>query len=227
MVMSQNVWKWVKCTAPKDDGERYLLTHTSRNSSSNVHGLNLWHITPQYTFFFTFYPNDKYHKKMKWTEDLFRELEANLRSPTPSVKVVRFAVNGMDVFSDNQHGPVPEVPDVPAHLTSTSAKYNPDEKRAKLQDKKLRRRLMTERAINAEPAPFVVYARFTPDGKEYAWNLTPDKPKRMGIEPGDKVLVWSAGRFCEAFVTRIEPADGSVKPTQRVKKKIVFPRKPA
>lgn len=220
MIDQKPAWKWIKRTFPDENGERFVLTHTRGTGSKGVgHGLNFWHVTPDHTYLFTFFPNETYHKKMNWTEDLFRELEANLRSPAPSVKVVRFAVDDMIIFSEKPYGgqapKAPEAPEAPEVWQKRTRK----EKLTAAQ--KYLRRLDIERAKNAEPAPFVLYAVFKAGGKEFAWNLTPDNPKRQGIEPGDEVLVWANDRFCKAIATRIEPADGSVIPTARVKRKLL------
>lgn len=50
--------------------------------------------------------------------------------------------------------------------------------------------------------------------------MTPDKPKRQGIAPGDTVVVWTKNGYKTVVVTRIEAAEDGPQPAARVKKKI-------
>lgn len=84
--------------------------------------------------------------------------------------------------------------------------------------KQLRRKIEEEKA--KEPAPFILYGKFDKIPEEHCWRLTPDKPKREGIEPGDRVLVWTSIGWKQVTVTRIEPAEGKAQPAYRVKKKL-------
>lgn len=183
-----------------ETGELYVVARTWTKKGPG-RTLNLWHVMGKDTVLYTFSQNEKYNHKTNWTEELCRKLEADLRSQKPSLNVLRFAVNGKCIFAadPSYESNVPNVP-----YEKTRAEHEAEK--------------------NAVPAPYILYGKHDGLDVEFYWNLTPDKPKRQGIEPGDRVLVWTKKGFAAVTVTRIEKRDGRKKsqpvPTARVKKKM-------
>jgi len=240
-------WKWIKRTEPTEDGEFFVITQTY-NRRKRFPIMNFWHVQKEHTSIYTFHPNAVFHRKLTWDEEMFRRLEADLRSPTPSVVVTRFVFDGNVVFNDGEpHVILPKMPrpkkhdygwDI--HLQKEARKADNIAEMKRRQEEKAARRaaaaikeeMIKERKaakrkrleIEAEkcevPAPYILFGKHDGLDKEYAWRLTPDKPKREGIVPGDRVLVWTRKGFKQVTVTRIEPADDKEQPTARVKKKL-------
>lgn len=207
---------WIRRTYPNENGERFVVKQTKGQSEANPQTINFWHVKPGHTSLFTFVASEKYCKKTDWNEDMFRELLADLKSPKPSVAVVRVIVDGFQLFNDLRGQTLPGTPPEP----------KPPEKKPKKPKKPFRQihsfedRVAAEAEINQEPAPFILYGCHIGRDKEYAWRLTPDKPKRKGIKPGDIVLAWTSHGWVYVEVTRIEPAEGKEQPTARVKRKL-------
>lgn len=204
---------WMYRTFMNEEGERWAFREIP--NKSKFRHMNFWHIVDGNCLLFTFKQNKIYNRKTIWTEDMIRKLENDLKSPNPSVKVLRCAYNNQILFVSDDYaltGPLPNVPREPKR---------PDEGEKHIEKQKKRpTRLEIEEIKNNEPAPYILYGKHDNVDEEFAWNLTPDKPKRQGISIGDRVLVWTKRGFSEVTVTRIEEADGTVKPTARVKKKL-------
>ncbi len=210
--------QWYYRTYPTETGERFAALqkwHTKANSENII---NFWHITPEHTYLFTIKPNKRFNRKVKWSEELCRELLGELRSPKPDVFVVRYVVDDTVVFSDINGKSFPKplkAPQAPPVSQKAERKQMP-----KQEQKKLKKRTAIEKVKGQEPAPYILYGTHSKEGKEYAWKLTPDKPKRQGIVPGDRVLVWTKNGFTQVWVTRIEEAGDQEQPAARVKKKL-------
>ena len=83
-------------------------------------------------------------------------------------------------------------------------------------------RIEREARLGERPAPFVLYGKIGGRGKEYCWWLDPNKPKRQGIAPKDRVRVWAQNKSAPVRVTRVEPAEATPdRPTARVLNKIL------
>ena len=218
---SKSKWvpKWIRRTFPNGDGERFAVAPT-RNRKKNGTVINFWHVTPSHTYLYTFMANKTYHKRRVWTEELYRELEADLRSPQPSVKVLRFAVDEKVIFSEDGHEQAPKAPEAPKRPDGWEMHLQREERKKEHDQERKKKRAEIEAEKSQEPAPYILYGTHSKDGKEYAWRLTPDKPKRQGIVPGDRVLVWTKKGFTQAWVTRIEEAGDQEQPAARVKKKL-------
>lgn len=209
---------WYYRTYPSETGERFAALqkwHTRANSENII---NFWHITPEHTYLFTIKPNKRFNRRSKWSEELCRELLGELRSPKPDVFVVRYVVDDTVLFSDLQGQCFPKPPKAPQ--APPASKKEERKKQHEQEQKKLKNRSEIEEEKCQEPAPYILYGTHAKDGKEYAWRLTPDKPKRQGIVPGDRVLVWTKKGFAQAWVTRIEEAGDQEQPAARVKKKL-------
>ena len=179
--------------------------------TTNGKKVNFWHDNGQHVYLYTFKQNNRYSRHIVWNDRICRDLLEDLRRPSPSVEVVRFAVDGILFISDPES--TPQVPQMPARVKADlkeSGEWNGDHVRADIEDYKC-----------STPAPYILYGEFRENqGKEYAWRLTPDKPKRQGIVPGDKVLVWTRCGFRKVRVTRIEEAGDKEQPECRVKRKL-------
>lgn len=183
--------------------ENLFAVYTSKSGDY----IDFWHITGKQTFLYTFSPSEKFHQKRKWSEDLCLELLEDLRKPKPSCQVQRFAVNDQLVFvSDPSFNS--SIPRIPRKVDRS------------------RNRAAIEEYFSQQPAPFILYGTHEKGGKEYAWKLTPDKPKRQGINPGDWVVVWTKQGFTTVRTSRIEPSEGKEQPKYRVKKKLYGTRRP-
>lgn len=189
--------------APK--GEWFAVRSTLSGKA-----LNFWHVTPEHTYLYTFKKNDVFNKTLVWTEDVCRNLLADLHTPNPGVEVIRYAVDENCIMT--KYVGDDEVPILPKRPSDWVIH----------QEKMLRReqRAATEKEICEKGSPFILYGRHGNAKKEYAWQLNPDKPKRQGIQPGDRVLVWTKCGWQQVTVTRIEEAGDQPQPASRVKKKI-------
>ena len=226
--------KWSYRSYPNEKGERFAARQVWHKKETSENVINFWHMTPAHTFLYTFKPTEKYNGSSEWSEKLCQDLLAELRSPKPSMTVVRYAMDGQQVFSDMAGKVMPKPPEAPkpvpqpdpmAKELREQRRKEHEERVQKAKDKKSnsKKRRQIEAAKTKEPAPFILFGTHDTGGsKEYAWQLTPDKPKRQGIVPGDRVLVWTKYGFDTVTVTRIEPAEGKKQPAARVKKKL-FP----
>lgn len=220
MARSKDKWKWIRRTFPTGEGERFVVAPT-RNRKKSGGYINFWHVTAEHTYLYTFRPNKIYNRRRVWTEDLFRALEADLRSPTPSVTVIRFAVDGQLIFSgDDTSKEVPKTPEAPKR---------PDGWEAHLQKEEIRAWRSEMEGINLDelkdtPAPYILYGNHAKGGKEYAWKLFPNQPPRQGIVPGDHVLVDTAKGVLPVLVTRVEYAADKEQPTRSVIAKCKSPK---
>ena len=207
--------KWAYRSPEDKTGEGFALSQTW-NKQKPGNYINFWHITSMQVALYTFEPNAKYNTEVMWSKKLCRELEADLRSPAPSVRVIRFAVNGTIIFAD-ENNMKDELPKPPEHSMRSPVS------RMGMQSQDtaaLMHRRRVEEAKGKEPAPYILYGTHGNYPKEYAWSLNPDKPKRQGIVPGDRVLAWTQKGFAEIAVTRIEEIGDREQPTARVKKKL-------
>ena len=92
--------KWQYRSPPTDEGEQFVLSHTTTNHRTNCwHSFNFWHIKNGHKLLFTFRPNKTYNSRTKWTEKMCRALKDDLTSQTPSVKVIRFAIDDTLIFA--------------------------------------------------------------------------------------------------------------------------------
>lgn len=221
--------QWYYRTYPTETGERFAALQTWHTKANSENIINFWHITPEHTYLFTIKPNKRFNRKAKWSEDLCRELLGELRSPKPDVFVVRYVVDDTVLFSDLQGKCFPKPPKAPQippelkeDLTKEERKQRREAAALAAQERKAKKlnRPQIEEAKCQEPAPYILYGTHQKNGKEYSWRLTPDKPKRQGIVPGDRVLVWTNKGFTQVWVTRIEEAGDREQPTARVKKKL-------
>ena len=178
--------------------------------TTNGKKLNFWHDDGKHVTLYTFRRCEKYNQHMYWNERICRELLEELRKPVPALDVVRFAVDGVLYLADPEA--TPEVPAMPPKTKEQLMQIN-EWNNAYI-------RVNKEDAKCAKPAPYILYGVFPWNEKEYAWRLTPDKPKRQGIKPGDWVLVWTRAGFRTVRVTRIEEAGDKPQPECRVKRKI-------
>lgn len=135
--------------------------------------------------------------------------------------------HGDYVLVNTQNGPAPvlvtrieEAGDGEQPTRSVVLKMTPRDTTPPKPKKKGQKRREMEEEKAKELAPFILYGKFDKSPEEYSWRLTPDKPKRQGIEPGDRVLVWTYHGWKQVTVTRIEPAEGKAQPAYRVKKKL-------
>ena len=205
--------KCIKKTIPDINGEWFAIASTGKNN--NLRGkINFWHFTPNHTYLYTFVSNESYHCKQKWTEDLYRKSEADLRSPNSNIKVLRFLIDDSVIFCETGYEDVPKIP---------KSRNYPEGWEIHLQRKeKELHRIEIEAKKSKEFAPFILYGKFNNESEnEYFWKLNPDKAKRQGIVPGDRVVVWTKNGFKVVTVTRIEANDiNKEQPTARVKKKL-------
>lgn len=198
--------------APK--GEWFAVRSTLSGKA-----LNFWHVTPEHTYLYTFKKNDVFNKAMVWTEEICTNLLADLHTAKPSVTVIQFAVDGNCIMT--QYKGADEFPKIPKRPSDWEVR----------REKMLRReqRAAAEQEICEKGSPFILYGKHDKYGKterEYAWQLNPDKPKRQGIQPGDRVLVWTKRGWQQVTVTRIEKAGDRPQPVSRVKKKITGAQAP-
>lgn len=193
-------------TTKKSAKERFAIKPTA--SGKNI---NFWHDDGQRIFLYTFVESDMYSRQVVWSDKICRELLEDLRKPTPSVKVIRFAIDNLLVFSDVDTQEVPAMPQKTEAQQMYQEKWDRTAFRAEVEERKCE-----------EPAPYILYGTFSKRSKEYSWRLTPDKPCRQGIQPGHRVLVWTRYGFCRITVTRIEEAGDQPQPECRVKRKLTL-----
>jgi len=211
--------KWVYLSNLNETEEYFALAQTWNKQKPGT-SINFWHITPAHEWLFTFRPTSKYNKDTMWSDRICRELEEDMKSQNPSVEVIRFAVDGMYIFKeeDHQSDAVPKPPAASKSFEKESTNKTPEQKK---EETKRRRRIFIEDKMGKVPAPFILYGKHENSEKEYSWKLTPDKPKRQGIVPGDTVMVWTRNGFTKATVTRIESLEADQpQPAARVKKKL-------
>lgn len=177
--------------------------------------VNFWYATAECKYLYTFVANEKYNGKSEWTEDLCRQLLKELVEKNSNLSVLRYAENDVYVFNFDAINDM-VVPKMP--------KQEKEFKKYLEKMKYVERRAAIEKEKHSGPAPYILYGKHNDYGEteiEFAWKLTPDKPKRQNIKPGDKVLVWTRYGFRKATVTRIEKAvPGKKQPEHRVKKKL-------
>lgn len=187
--------------------ERFAVKPTATGKN-----INFWHDDGQRLWLYTFVQNDKYSRHIIWTEKICRELLAELRKPTPGVTVVRFAIDGLLVFSDIETPAVPAMPKAPAPNQLKATPWYTPSRKAEYEEKR-----------SSEPAPYILYGVFSrKNQKEYAWRLTPDKHTRQGILPGHRVFVWTRRGLAKVTVTKIEEAGDLPQPEYRVKRKLTL-----
>lgn len=201
--------EWKYRSYPDERGVRFAAKQHWNEHDPGV-GINFWHITPKHTYLFTFRPDDRFNRYAAWDESFCEQLLNELRLPKPSLQLVRYAVDDKVVFYNCNLWRIPQTP--PAPKLPQYQKQNKEKTRAS------RARIEAEKS--KIPAPFILYGKHDGRGKEYAWQLTPDKPKRQDIQPGDRVLVWTSYGFRSVIVTRVELSDGQLQPKYRVKKKL-------
>lgn len=201
--------EWKYRSYPDENGVRFAARQ-HWNDQDPGSGINFWHITPEHTYLFTFKPDERFNRFAEWNEALCELLLKELRLPKPSLQLVRYAVDGKAVFYNSNLRSLPKTPPAP--------KKPQHKKRHAGKLRKFRATIEAEKA--KVPAPYILYGKHEGQGKEYAWQLTPDKPKRQGIQPGDLVLVWTSYGFKTALTTRIEPSEGKPQPKARVKCKL-------
>lgn len=214
----RRIWRY--CTFENEKGERWAFREIP--NKSKFHPINFWYIVDDTCLLFTFKQNKIYNRKTTWTEDMIRKLENDLKSPNPSVKVLRCAYNNQVLFIADDYamtGPLPNPPREPKRPDGWERHLEKQKRCIEKQERRLTR-LEIEEIKSKDAAPYILYGKHDNVDEEFVWNLTPDKPKRQGISIGDRVLVWTKRGFQEVTVTRIEEADGTVKPTARVKKKL-------
>lgn len=201
--------EWKYRSYPDKHGVRFAARqHWSDRDPGS--GINFWHITPEHTYLFTFKPDERFNRHAEWSETLCEQLLKELRHPKPSLQLVRYVIDGKAVFYNSNLRCLPKTPPTPKkpqHIRRCTGK-----------SRNFRATIETEKA--KMPAPYILYGKHEDGGKEYAWSLTPDKPKRQDIQPGDLVLVWTSYGFRSVVVTRVEPSDGQPQPKYRVKKKL-------
>ena len=94
------------------NGERFAVKVSNSGLS-----INFWHITEHHTKLYTYIPrNEKYGKSACWHDPLCRELLADVNSETPSVEILRCAIDGMNVYPMNaseRDWPIPNTPPLP------------------------------------------------------------------------------------------------------------------
>lgn len=172
--------------------------------------LNFWQVTPEHIYLYSYTADKRFrYRNFKSVRHCWRLLD-ELRSEHPSVEVFRFAVDGKMIMRTAGSSRIPRVP------TPPTLPIEPPPKPKK--PKSIREAIEIEKC--KEPAPYILYGVFPSGAKEYAWRLTPDKPKRQNIQPGDPVLVWTRKGFKTVKTVRIEPAGDKMQPTCRVKRKL-------
>lgn len=204
--------RWIHRLEIPDKKEVFVLAE-SWNKKKPGKSLNFWYKYRKQELFYSFLPHEKFSKTSVWTEDLCRDLMSELRKPKPCVEVTRFAANGAYFFKAD-----PSMTDEVPKMPEPKKQYKPRKPISEEYRK-------AEEAKGAEPAPFILYGKHEGDDKEYCWKLNPNKPKRQGIEPGDKVLAWTSHYGWQVVTcTKIEKVDRrkkkQPKPTCRVRRKL-------
>lgn len=195
-------------------GKECFLIYADKGKDPMKRNVALWHLLreneiktkPSRSYMYTFRPTEQWNAGIEWDEEKCRELLADLSQPTPSVKVIQFSVDGTYIFSDIQ-ADMKQKQKIPNEPVMQRKKKTPPDlasKREEIAEK--------EKIKGSVPPQFICYGKYgMHKKKEYCWGLIPDKPKRQGIKPGDKILVWSAFSKAYTYVicTRIEPAESS------------------
>lgn len=189
--------KWKYRSYPSEEGERFAASHTWRGKKAG-RVINFWHIKDGHEMLYSFLPNKKYNSKATWSEDLCRDLVEDLRSSQPSIKVLRYAMDGKLVFAEEWY----KGKDLPKTLPAP--KYSPGWSEH-LRKQAMKQRIPIEER-KTEPAPYFLFGKHRGYGKEYAWRLYPDVPERQGIEPGDLVFVQTGQGVKAVSAVRIEAA---------------------
>ena len=189
-------------------GDRFAIRLTTRKDK-----INFWYASEEHKYLYTFAENANYNRKTEWTEDLCRQLLKELTEENSKISIFRHAIDDVYIFNSEEKNDFPKMPRQPKEFEKYLAKMKIIERRAKI-----------EKDHHSGPAPFILYGKHNDYGEtelEFAWKLTPDKPKRQNIKPGDLVLVWTKFGFKKVTVTRIEKAaPGQKQPECRVKKKL-------
>lgn len=210
--------KWRYRTYRNEQGERWAFIE--ENYSEFIRPINIWCISPKENLLYTFEPNEVYNKDSKWNETFIKQFMAELKSPVPSVKVLRYVYNGRIIFAEDGYTKkIPAAPKAPKRPGGWEKHLE------KVEKEQIRKKEQKEGCV---PAPYILFGRHDKDekfeyangDKEYYWNLTPDIEERQGIQVGDRVVVWTVGGFSEVTVTRIEESTGDILPTARVIKKL-------
>lgn len=194
-------------SVPNEKGEWFAVAIT------NNENVNFWYIAPGYTRLYTFYGvRGKYDNRTFWHEELCREVLKDLMSRKPSVRVMRFVVNGMVVFdeSDSENAKNCRLPRDPVPLTEEEAVGVKAREQAYLEDMKM----------FEGPAPYIVYGKHRRSSKEYAWKLFPNRASRRYIKPGDLALVMTEHGQVRMKVTRVEEAGDKEQPAQYLISKV-------
>ena len=206
--LKKNKTKLLYKTNRSFDDQWFVIRTVCKNKAK----LNFWVFTLEHNFLYTIVCNEEYNQKTEWTDEVCQKLLNELRSEKPNISVVRYCVDDKVVISANNNNeyllptnPLKRYPDLPVKIYKRE---------------KIKRRYEIEDALQKIDAPYILFGKHSTLDKEYAWKLTPDKPKRQGIVPGDKVVVWTKNGFRTVTVTRIEDATGKEQPLCRVKKKI-------
>lgn len=105
--------KWYYRTYLNEQGERFAVMQTWGFNGDTENIINFWHITPQHTYLYTIKPNKVYNRKVQWSEDLCRQLLNEIKMPKPLTVVVRYVVDGQQIFSDVKRAEVPKEPKAP------------------------------------------------------------------------------------------------------------------
>lgn len=94
------------------NGERFAVKPSNSGLS-----MNFWHITEKHTRLYTYIPQtEKFGNSDSWHDPLCRELLKDLTSQKPSVEVLRYAVDGVNVYPINaseRDWPIPNIPPLP------------------------------------------------------------------------------------------------------------------
>ena len=187
---------WIRRTPVLQGGERYAIATTRGTRRIS---LNYWHLKDGHVNLFTFIPNKKYNKHKNWTEELYKELEEDLSSVKPSVKILKKAIDQNIVYvADGSHDiNIPKIPLEP-QLPKGWDKHLERQQKKELHEKK--KRLEEERS----EGNYVVYGRYLNEKDERRWRLS---RKTKSVMPGDLIMVDTGKGAAVATVTRVERED--------------------
>ena len=104
-------------SSPESNNERFVVACTSKKDK-----INLWHILDGHEKLYFFKANKKYNWKSRWSDDFCQELIAELQSSNPQVKVLRYVVDGVEIFAEKSVAGS-KVPDGPKIKPPTPAPY--------------------------------------------------------------------------------------------------------
>lgn len=103
------------------NGEEFAVKFTDAGN------INLWHITEEHTKLYTFEPLEgRFDRYSCWCEKMCKELLKDLSSDKPSVTVLRYAIDGCNIFpigADLKHWPVPNTPPRPELTEQQKEEY--------------------------------------------------------------------------------------------------------